>query len=107
MGKDTLGEVEHQVLLATLRLGDEAYTAPIVNELEARTGRTHTLAAVYIALRRLEEKGLVHSSLEEAPGSRDRRYFRVTPAGVERLRNARRAYESLWTGLDSLTERGT
>lgn len=107
MGKDTLGEVEHQVLLAALRLGDEAYTAPIVNELEAHTGRAHTLASVYIALRRLEEKGLVQSSLEEAPGSRDRRYFRVTPAGMERLRDARRAYESLWTGLDSLEEPGS
>lgn len=105
MGRDTLGELEHQTLLAALRLGDGAYTAPIVTELEEHTGRAHTLAGVYIVLRRLEEKGLVRSSLEDSPGSRDRRYFRVTPAGTERLREARRTYESLWAGLDVLTER--
>lgn len=105
MGRDTLGELEHQTLLAALRLGESAYTAPIVTELEERTGRAHTLAAVYIVLRRLEDKGLVRSSLEDTPGGRDRRYFGVTPTGLERLKEARLAYENLWAGLDVLGER--
>lgn len=102
MGQDQLGELEHQALLALLRLGEDAYTAPIVAELEERASRPTTLAAVYIVLRRLEEKGLVRSELRDPgpEGGRDRRYFEVTDEGVERLRRARRAYERLWDGLD-------
>jgi len=53
MPKETLGEFEHQVLLAILRLGGEAYSVPIVVELEQRTGREVAQAAVFIVLRRL------------------------------------------------------
>ncbi|MEM7414800.1 MAG: helix-turn-helix transcriptional regulator [Gemmatimonadota bacterium] len=104
MARDGLGELEHQTMLALLRLGDEAYTAPIAEELEERTGRRTKVAAVYIVLRRLEEKGLVTSVLQEggSRGSRDKRYFQVTELGMERLRRARAAYASLWEGLDSL-----
>lgn len=107
MGRDILGELEHQVMLALLRLGEDAYTAPIVAELESRTGRDTTTAAVYIVLRRLEEKGLVRSELgDPGPGGgRDRRYFEVTGDGVERLRAARAAYARLWEGLDGVLER--
>ena len=34
-----IGEFEHVVLLAVLRLGDEAYGVAIRDEIEARTGR--------------------------------------------------------------------
>lgn len=98
-----LGELEHQVMLALLRVGPEAYTVPIVIELEARTGREAAAAAVYIALRRLEEKGLVASRTEppaEGEGGRDRRYFRVTEPGIAKLRETREALDSLWEGLD-------
>ena len=103
MAREGLGEFEHQVMLALLRLGDDTYTAPIVVEMEERTGRPTTVAAVYIVLRRLEAKGLVKSVMG-APGpdegGRDRRYFQVTEDGLHRLREARRAYERLWQGLD-------
>ena len=108
MARDGLGELEHQTMLALLRLGDEAYTAPIAEELEERTGRRTTVAAVYIVLRRLEEKGLVTSMLQEAgqSGGRDKRYFDVTELGMERLRRAREAYTSLWEGLDAVLATG-
>ena len=108
MARDGLGELEHQTMLALLQLGEEAYTAPIAEELEERTGRRTKVAAVYIVLRRLEEKGLVTSVLQEgsAQGSRDKRYFQVTEIGMERLRRARAAYTSLWEGLDSLLATG-
>lgn len=104
MSRNTLGELEHQAMLALLRLGDNAYTAPIVEELEERTGRGTTVAAVYIVLRRLEEKGLVRSEMRDPgpEGGRDRRYFSVTDEGLERLRAARSAYANLWDGLESV-----
>ncbi|MEJ2540263.1 MAG: helix-turn-helix transcriptional regulator [Gemmatimonadota bacterium] len=102
MGRDGLGELEHQAMLALLRLGRNAYTAPIVEELETRTGREATVASVYVILRRLEEKGLVTSELRDPgdDGGRDRRYFQVTESGRERLKAAREAYQRLWDGLD-------
>jgi DNA-binding PadR family transcriptional regulator len=104
MPRDTLGDLEHQAMLALLRLGDNAYTAPIVDELQARTGRDATVAAVYIVLRRLEDKGLVRSEMRDPgpAGGRDRRYFAVTDEGVARLRQARAAYTNLWEGLDGV-----
>ena len=107
MGRDHLGELEHRVMLALLHLGDDAYTAPIVVELEDRTGRETTTASVYVVLRRLEEKGLVHSELRDPgpEGGRDRRYFEVTPDGLDRLREAREAYARLWEGLDGVLGR--
>src|SRR6185436_5777890 len=99
MSKSALGEFEHHVLLATLRLGDEAYTASILLELEQRTGREVSAAAVYIALRRLEKSGLVRSRLKtgvERNERRERRFVRVTPAGVKLLAEARRRLDRLW-----------
>ena len=83
MGRDVLGEFEHQVLLALMRLGDDAYSAQIVLELEERTDRPVASAAVYIALRRLEDTGHARSEMR-APdtGGRERRYFQPTPAGM-------------------------
>lgn len=108
MGREILGAFEHQVMLALLQLGENAYSAPVVSELEKRTGRPVKSAAVYIALRRLEEKGLVDSRLESPgrEGGRDRRHFEVTDEGRARLRHARHAFERLWEGLDTQFERG-
>ncbi len=109
MAKTVLGEFEHQVLLTVLRCGGEAYSVPIVLELQERTGREIAPAAVYIALRRLEEKGLSESSLRsptDDQGSRSRRYFQVTDDGVSQLRESKRRFVSLWEGLDPVLEKG-
>jgi PadR family transcriptional regulator len=102
-GKEALGEFEHQVLLAALRLGNEAYSAEIVIELEQRIERQVAPAAVYIALRRLEENGFVESMKRVSDGrggSRERRWFVVTPDGLRILRRARERFIRLWEGLE-------
>lgn len=107
--KDLLGEFEHQVLLAALRLGRDAYSAAVVLELECCTARDVAPAAVYIALRRLEADGLVRTQLREGEGRggrRARRYVTVTPRGVALLRLSRRRLLRLWDGLEPvLTDR--
>ncbi len=102
MGRDALGEFEHRVLLALLRLGEDAYSAPIVVELEERTGRPVKSASVYIALRRLEEKGFVASAMRSpgAEGGRDRRHFMVTSAGRAKARQEHEMYMRLIDGLE-------
>ena len=103
MGKQLLGEFEHHVLLALLRQGDEGYSVPIIAELEARTGRDVAPAAVYIALRRLEKRGLLISHLRSAvpeEGGRERRYYSITPEGLARMAQAREALMNLWDGFE-------
>ena len=103
MTRDALGEFEQMVLLAILHLGDDVYGVPIVDEIARRTGRTVAPAAVYITLRRLEQKGWL-SSWMSAPGAerggKARRCVKVTRAGLESLRESRRAIDSMWKGLD-------
>ena len=103
MTRRGLGEFEQQVLLTILRLDGEAYSVPMVVELEARSGREVSQAAVYIALTRLEKKGLVSSRMEspdETGTGRERRYFRVEPEGLALLRESRRTMDRFWAGLD-------
>jgi DNA-binding PadR family transcriptional regulator len=98
-----LGEFEQMVLLAIAHLGGEAYGIPIVEEIERRTGRSVARAAVYITLRRLEEKGFVSSWVSDPTperGGKGRRYAKLEPAGARALREARRTAERMWQGLD-------
>lgn len=107
MARTALGEFEQQVLLAILRLGREAYSIPVVAELEERTGREVATSAVYVALRRLEKKGLLTSRLESPEESGEpypRRYFALTEAALEPLRSARRSMLSLWEGLEPVLD---
>ncbi len=107
--KSALGEFEHHVLLAALRLGDDAYTTSLLTELEARTGREISAAAIYIALRRLERAGLVRTRMRtgtELGERRERRYVKVTPAGIRLVREARRRFVSLWEGLTVVAGEG-
>ena len=91
------------VLLAIAHLRDEAYAIPVVDEIERRTGRRVARAAVYITLRRLEEKGFVSSWMGEPVaerGGKSRRYVKLEAAGAKALREARSATERMWKGLD-------
>ncbi len=102
MGRETLGDFEHKVLLAVLRLGGEAYSVPLVLELESRTGREVSQSSVFIVLRRLEKKGLLQSRMDDhakPDTGRVRRYFSLTPIAMERLRDSRRELVALWDGV--------
>ncbi len=107
MSNETLGEFEQMVLLAILRLDDalegEVYGVPIVDEIEATTGRSVSRAAVYVTLRRLEKKGLLSSWMSEPTperGGKPRRCVSVEPEGVRSLFESRRMMDALWEGVD-------
>ncbi len=97
-----LGEFEQVVLLAILRLDDNAYGVTIRAEIAACTHREPSPGAIYITLDRLEEKRLVTSRFGEPTpqrGGRSKRYFTVTAAGVEAVTRAQSAYQRLLKGL--------
>jgi PadR family transcriptional regulator len=100
-----LGEFEQLILLAILRLGDNAYGVTIRAELMERARRPVAPGALYTALERLETKGLLTSRMGDPTpqrGGRAKRYVTVTARGIEALRRALQAYERLLDGLDVL-----
>jgi PadR family transcriptional regulator, regulatory protein PadR len=102
MTQPTLQHFELHVLLAMLREREETYSVPLVLALEKRIGRPVAPAAVFIALRRLERKGLVTSRLDEPAGGRPRRYFTLTKRGLAAVRAQRVEHVRLWQGLARL-----
>ena len=105
MAREFLSNVELMVLLALIRLGDEAYGVPIAAALEDSTGRSISLGSVYATLDRLEDKGLVLSRIG-APtperGGRAKRHFDITAHGLREARAARHALDKLWAGIPEL-----
>jgi PadR family transcriptional regulator PadR len=98
-----LGEFEQVVLLALVRLGQEAYGVPIRRDIESRTGRSVTVGALYRTLDRLEGKGYVFSRFGDPTperGGRSKRYFRIAPAGLRALRQSRDMLALMYEGLD-------
>src|SRR5262244_403408 len=108
MKQRDIGNFELMVMLALIRLGDNAYGVPISQEIEKRSGREVAIGSVYAALERLEGKGLVTSELGEATaerGGRAKRYFEITPKGLAEVQETRRTLVELWRGLPQLQGR--
>jgi DNA-binding PadR family transcriptional regulator len=96
-----LAELEQLVLLAVLRLQDEAYAVPIRELLASDGGVRLSRGSIYVTLDRLQAKGLVTSSFSDPtgePGGKARRMFRIEPAGLAALKAVRRAVDRLSTG---------
>jgi PadR family transcriptional regulator, regulatory protein PadR len=102
MSRESLGHFELIVLLAVLRHGDEAYGVPIARAIEESTGKPVILASVYNTLDRLEEKGLVRSTVGQPTaerGGRAKRYFSITTSGLREVRAAKKALTIMWRGI--------
>lgn len=108
MPRTLLTDFELMILLATLRVGDEAYGAQIAREIERISGRKVLLGAAYAALDRLERNELVASTLGSPTaerGGRAKRFFRVTPRGLRAVKDTRQALVALWQDLPQLKEK--
>ncbi|MEO7157201.1 MAG: PadR family transcriptional regulator [Vicinamibacterales bacterium] len=106
MTRRLLTDFEIMILLAILRIGDQAYGVPMAREIEDTTGRAVQLPAIYAALDRLEGQGLVKSRMGEATaqrGGRAKKYFSLTPVGIDSVRDTRKALTALWARLPQLT----
>src|SRR5215813_10633877 len=101
----TLSNFELIVMLAIMRIGDDAYGVSIANEIEETTGSEVLIGSVYDALARLEEKGLISSVKGEATperGGRAKRHFRATAKGLRIVRDTQQSLVKLWKGLPQL-----
>ncbi|HUF47409.1 MAG TPA: helix-turn-helix transcriptional regulator [Vicinamibacterales bacterium] len=99
-----LGEFEHLLLLALLRLGDDAYTASIRGVLEDWTRRSVSPGAIYTALERLERRGFVQSKFGEPTperGGKRKKFYRLRPAGSAALRASQETIQRVSSQLAS------
>ena len=102
-----LGELEQMILLAVLRLGQEAYGRSIREELEGRVGREVSRSVAYVTLERMVEKGYLKPRMgEPSPrrGGKAKRYYALTPVGSRALRESGRAHRLLWAGHEAFLE---
>ena len=100
--REHLGEFELIVLLALVRLGEDAYGVPVRREIEKRTRREVTVGALYRTLDRLEAKGYVSSWFSDPVperGGRSKRYFRIGKLGIKALQQSERELSAMWEGI--------
>ncbi|MBV9470444.1 MAG: PadR family transcriptional regulator, partial [Abitibacteriaceae bacterium] len=86
------------VLLAILRVGDNAYGVTLREAIEQIAGRKTSLGTIYTTLDRLESKGFIDSrqgEKTEERGGRAKTFFTVNGCGQEALSEAERARRRL------------
>lgn len=105
MQKEFLGEFEEVILTLVAALQEDAYGAAIAEEIELKLKREVNLSAVHVTLYRLEDKGLVRSSLgggTKERGGRRKRIFTITSAGLAMLRAMKETRLDLWKRVPQL-----
>ena len=98
----SLGEFEQLILLALVRLGENAYGVSMRKEIEARTGRAISAGAIYTALERLETRGFVSSRLGEPTPQRrgrPRKYYRLDSGGADALNRSYSSFAKMAKGI--------
>jgi DNA-binding PadR family transcriptional regulator len=99
----TLAEFELLVMVAAMRLGaDEAHAVSIAADIADRTGRAVRRANVYMTLQRLEEKGLLSTSLGDSRperGGKPRRLVALTREGVAAVRVTMAGIQAMTRGV--------
>ena len=101
-----LGEVEQLVLLAVLRLEEEAYAVSIRGLILEEAGVDLSRGTIYVTLERLERKGYVTSWFSDPQavrGGKARRLFRLKPPGLAAVRATKRAIDRLAAGTILVT----
>jgi len=104
---DVLSRADEILLLAILRLRDDAYGVSIVKEVQQRTGKTLKLGGLWVSLDILAKKGLISKRMGDptpARGGRSKIYYALTPVGLEALERVNRFNRSLWKGIQDVNE---
>lgn len=103
MKGDSIGEFEELTLLSVRALGEPVYAVPVQQFLESQAGRVVSMGAVYAALGRLENKGLLRSAMGEATpqrGGKSKRLYEVTAEGKRAVEQLRRVRERIWRTIE-------
>lgn len=102
--QEALGGFQQLVMLAVMRLGEQAYGAEIQRDIEETAGRSVSISTIYVTLDRLQRRGLMSSWLGEPTsvrGGKAKRFYRLTAEGRETLHATREQLERMWHGLQT------
>jgi len=100
-----LSRQEEIVLLSIWKLKDNAYGVTIREYISKITGKYWSIGAIYVPLDRLVDKGYVkthQSEPVEKRGGRSKRFYEITPEGMEALAEIRQVQDTLWDGFPKL-----
>jgi PadR family transcriptional regulator, regulatory protein PadR len=103
--ENLVSNFELMVLLALIRLSDGAYGVPISREIEQQSRRPVSMASIYAALTRLENKGFIRSEMGDPTserGGRAKKYFKVTASGLREVREVKGTLARMWSGIPDL-----
>lgn len=84
MKAPSLGEFEELVLLTVAAQHDEAYGVSILESLEKHLDKKINISAIHVALKRMDEKGLVQSrfgGITNDRGGRRKKFYVITALG--------------------------
>jgi len=101
-----LSRSEELILLAILKLRDNAYVVSIREELIEMTGETWAMGALFVTLDRMFRKGYVQSWLSEPTperGGRRKRMYRILSPAVDALNRVRDLQYSAWENIPDLS----
>jgi DNA-binding PadR family transcriptional regulator len=96
---------EELILLAILKLGEEAYCVRILDRLREVSDKDWTLGGIYMTLDRLEKRDRVESEFGTPTaerGGKRKRFYKVTPVGVEALKATHRVEKAMWDGVEDV-----
>ena len=104
-----LSRIEEMLLLAVYRLGENAYGTTVRTQVADLMQKPVSVGAIYIPLERLTNKGLLSTHASDPTperGGRSKRFYKLTAAGLEALRETRRLNNAMWTGITDLPKPG-
>ena len=101
-----LSRPEELVLLTIWKMKDEPYGVNIRKFISDLTGKYWSIGSVYVPLDRLETKGFLISYLANPTperGGKSKRYYKLTEAGLEELKEIKKIYQMFWQDLPDLS----
>ena len=94
--------LEEAILIAILRLKDEAYGVTINERVSRSSKKRYSMGALYFSLDQLLRKGMVNKTVKQIyneKGGRSRTYYTLSQRGIEALMDVRAYQQSLWEGI--------
>jgi DNA-binding PadR family transcriptional regulator len=102
---DFLSRLDEILLLSILRLKDNAYAVPVIQEIKNRTGRTISPGALWISMDNLYKRGYIKKKLADSTneiGGRGKLYYYLTPSGIKALKRISELHETLWDDIGDM-----
>jgi PadR family transcriptional regulator PadR len=103
---EAISRAEEMVLLAIWRLKDKAYGVAIRKQIHKDTGKDYTYGTLYGLLRQMEHKGYTQKIKGDPlpkKGGRSRSYFKITPTGIQALKDAIELHRRMWKDIEGLS----